>query len=99
MDERSQILLSTLLGAVAGAVVGCLYLTERGSRVRKQIEPALDGFVAEIDRARGTVLRAREAAREGRRAFEEVLAVSRTPESNGDMGSPAARSRVGEASS
>ena len=95
MDERSQILLSTLLGAVAGAVVGCLYLTERGSRVRKQIEPALDGFVAEIDRARGTVLRARE----GRRAFEEVLAVSRTPESNGDMGSPAARSRVGEASS
>lgn len=99
MDERSQILLSTLLGAVAGAVVGCLYLTERGSRVRKQIEPALDGFVAEIDRARGTVLRAREAAREGRRAFEEVLAVSRTPESNGDMGSAAARSRVGEASS
>ena len=99
MDERSQILLSTLLGAVAGAVVGCLYLTERGSRVRKQIEPALDGFVAEIDRARGTVLRAREAAREGRRAFEEVLAVSRTPESNGDMGSPVARSRVGEASS
>ena len=95
MDERSQILLSTLLGAV----VGCLYLTERGSRVRKQIEPALDGFVAEIDRARGTVLRAREAAREGRRAFEDVMAAARATESNGGLGAPAARSRVREASS
>lgn len=99
MDERSQILLSTLLGAVAGAVVGCLYLTERGSRVRKQIEPALDGFVAEIDRARGTVLRAREAAREGRRAFEDVMAAARATESNGGLGAPAARSHVREASS
>ena len=99
MDERSQILLSTLLGAVAGAVVGCLYLTERGGRVRKQIEPALDSFVAEIDRARGTVLRAREAAREGRRAFEDVMAVARATDSNGDLGSDAARPRVHEASS
>lgn len=99
MDERSQILLSTLLGAVAGAVVGCLYLTERGGRVRKQIEPALDSFVAEIDRARGTVLRARAAAREGRRAFEDVMAVARATDSNGDLGSDAARPRVHEASS
>lgn len=99
MDERSQILLSTLLGAAAGAVLGCLYLTERGSRVRKQIEPALDGFVAEIDRARGTVVRAREAAREGRRAFEDVLAAARPADSNGGAGSPAPRPHVHEASS
>ena len=99
MDERSQILLSTLLGAVAGAVVGCLYLTERGGRVRKQIEPALDSFVAEIDRARGTVHRAREAVREGRRAFEDVMAVARATESNGDMESESARPRVHEMSS
>ena len=83
MDERSQVLLSTLLGAVTGAMVGCLYMTE-----------ALDSFVAEIDRARGTVHRAREAVREGRRAFEDVMAVARATESNGDMESEAARPRV-----
>ena len=94
MDERSQILLSTMLGAVAGAVVGCLYLTERGSRVRQQIEPTLDNFVAEIDRARGTVVRAREAAREGRRAFEDVMAVARAAEPNGDLEPEAAEPRV-----
>ena len=99
MDERSQVLLSTLLGAVAGAMVGCLYLTESGSRVRKQIEPALDNLVAEIDRVRGTVLRAREAVREGRRAFEDVMAVARATESNGDMESEVARPRVHEMSS
>ena len=55
MDERSQVLLSTLLGTVIGAVVGGLYLTERGRRVRDQIEPTLDSFVSEIERVRGTV--------------------------------------------
>ena len=80
MDERSQVLLSSLLGAAVGGVLGFLYLTRRGREVRDQIEPALDGFVAEIDRARGTVAKAREAAREGRRAFEDALAAARDPE-------------------
>ena len=84
MDERSQVLLSSLLGAAVGGVLGFLYLTRRGREVRSQIEPALDGFVAEIDRARGTVEKAREAAREGRRAFEDALAAAREPESAAD---------------
>lgn len=70
-----------------------------GSRVTKQIEPALDSLVAEVDRARGTVQRAVEAVREGRRAFEDVMAVPRATESNGDMESEAARPRVHEMSS
>ena len=70
-----------------------------GSRVRKQIEPALDSLVAEVDPARGTVQRAREAVCAGRRGFEDVMAVPRATESNGDMESEAARPRVHEMSS
>ena len=76
MDERAQVLLSTLLGTGIGAVVGGLYLTERGRRVRDQIEPTLDSFVSEIERVRGTVDKAREAAREGREAFEDAMRVA-----------------------
>ena len=81
MDERSQVLLSTILGAVAGAVVGGLYLTERGRRVRDQIEPTLDNFVSEIERVRGTVDKAREAARDGRQAFEDAMRVATSSDS------------------
>ena len=81
MDERSQVLFSVVLGAVAGGLVGFLYLTRRGREVRDQIEPTLDGFVEEIDRARSTVDKARQAVAEGRRAFDDMLAAARAQES------------------
>ncbi len=71
MDERSQVLLSALLGAVVGAVVGALYLTERGRRVRDQIDPALDGFMTELERARGGTPGI--GAERGVEAFRRVL--------------------------
>ena len=48
MDERSKVLMATLLGAVAGGVYGWLYMTEHGRRVRNQIEPKLDDFINEV---------------------------------------------------
>lgn len=72
MDDRSRVLLSTVIGAVAGGIVGFLYLTEGGRRVRAQIEPKLDDFVAEIRRVRGTIEKAREAANEGWRSLNEL---------------------------
>ena len=74
MDERSRVLVATILGAVAGGVLGCLYLTKQGRRVRDQVEPMLDAVVAELTRARATVEKARGAAREGRRAMDDLLA-------------------------
>ena len=79
MDERSSVLFATVLGAVAGGVVGFLYLTRRGREVRDQLEPTLDSFVEEIDRARGTVEKARQAVQEGRRAFDDMMAAARAP--------------------
>lgn len=72
MDERSRVLSTVFLGAVAGGVWGWLYMTENGRRVRDQIEPKLDDFVKEIGRIRGTVEKARTAATEGMRSLNEV---------------------------
>jgi hypothetical protein len=74
VDERSRVLMSTFIGAVAGGVWGWLYLTENGRRVRDQIEPKLDDFMGEISRVRGTVEKARTAANEGWRSLNEMAA-------------------------
>jgi hypothetical protein len=72
VDERSRVLLATMMGAVAGGVWGWLYLTEKGRRVRLQIEPKLDDFVRELSNVRGTVDKARNAANEGWRSLNEI---------------------------
>jgi hypothetical protein len=72
VDERSRVLMATMLGAVAGGVWGWLYMTEGGRRMRDQIEPRLDDFMNEISRVRGTVEKARSAANEGWRSLNDV---------------------------
>ena len=72
VDERSRVLMATLVGAVVGGVGGWLYMTENGRRVRDQIEPKLDDFMNEISRLRGTVEKARTAANEGWRSLNDV---------------------------
>ena len=72
VDERSRVLMATLVGAVAGGVWGWLYLTDSGRRVRDQIEPRLDDFMNEMTRMRGTVEKARTAANEGWRSLSDM---------------------------
>lgn len=72
MDERSRVLLTTILGAVVGGVWGWLYMTENGRQVRSQIDPKLDDFIHELQRIRGTVNKARTAANEGWRSLNEI---------------------------
>jgi hypothetical protein len=72
VDERSRVLMATMLGAVVGGVWGWLYLTENGRRVRHQIEPKLDDFLNELTRVRGTVEKARTAANEGWRSLNDM---------------------------
>jgi len=73
VNEREQVLISTLLGAVMGGVFGTLYFTERGRRVREQIEPMLDNVIEEVQRCRQTFGKARILTGEGRRALDELL--------------------------
>jgi hypothetical protein len=72
VNERAKVLVATLIGATAGGLVGCLYLTERGRRFRAQIEPRLEDFARELQRVRGTVDRARAAADEGWRTLNNL---------------------------
>jgi hypothetical protein len=72
VDERSRVLMATMLGAVVGGVWGWLYMTENGRRVRNQIEPKLDDFLTELTRVRGTVEKARTAANEGWRSLNDM---------------------------
>jgi hypothetical protein len=72
VEERSRVLLATMLGAVAGGVWGWLYLTQGGARVRTQIEPKLDDFIRELANVRGTVEKARTAANEGWRSLNDI---------------------------
>jgi len=71
-EERSRVLLATCLGAVVGGVWGWLYMTEKGRRVREQIEPKLDDWMQELTRVRGTVEKARSVASEGWRSLNDV---------------------------
>ena len=73
MDERSQVLVATMFGAVVGGIFGCLYLTERGRRVRDRIEPLFDTIIDELQQTRNTLEKAREAVEEGRRTVDDVL--------------------------
>lgn len=72
MEERSRVVLATMLGAVAGGVWGWLYMTQQGVRIRSQIEPKLDDFVRELSNVRGTVEKARTAANEGWRSLNDI---------------------------
>ena len=73
MGERESVLLATVLGATVGCVFGCLYVTERGRRVREQIEPLFDTVIDELQQTRKTIEKARVAFDEGRRTFDDVL--------------------------
>lgn len=72
MDDRTKVLLASLVGAVAGGVLGYMYLTEDGRRLRGRVEPQIDDFVSEVRRLKRAVEKARAAADEGWRTLQEV---------------------------
>jgi gas vesicle protein len=64
-DERSVVALGAVVGAALGALAGYLFLTERGRRLRADLEPRLGAFVSELAHLQATVGRAGDAATEG----------------------------------
>lgn len=52
MTDSSRTMTATLIGAVLGAIAGFLLFTDRGRRLRRQIDHALDEVVRERDRTR-----------------------------------------------
>jgi gas vesicle protein len=70
---NDKAVLATVLGAVAGALAGYLFFTERGRTLRRQIEPALEDLARELNSFRGTVQRATSVANEGWKLLNEAL--------------------------
>jgi gas vesicle protein len=71
MDNRA--FAATITGAAIGALAGYLLFTERGRSLRRQLEPALDDFVRELNQFRGTVAKAAGVASEGWKLLNEAL--------------------------
>ena len=73
MDERSRVMLSSLLGAALGGVVGYLYLTDQGRKVRQEIEPTLDAIAGELQRARDAGDKVRNVAEGGQKTINNLV--------------------------
>lgn len=63
MDDRTAVLFSALAGALIGGACGFLFLTDRGRRIREDLEPRLTEVVNEFQRLRLTADQARHARR------------------------------------
>lgn len=70
---NSRAVAATVAGAVIGGIAGYLFFTEEGRSVRRQLEPALDDLVRELNSFRHTVEKAAGVASEGWKLLNEAL--------------------------
>jgi hypothetical protein len=74
VNENSRIVAAAVVaGAVLGGIAGYLVFTDHGRSLRRQIEPALDDVVRELNSFRGTVQRAAAAASDGWKLLNDAL--------------------------
>ena len=71
MSEQSRICAGATVGAVLGAAVAYLFLTEQGRMFRDRLEPAVDELIGEFEKFRGTIEKIGAMANDGLRALEE----------------------------
>ncbi len=81
-DERTQVFLMAVAGAVVGALAGYLYFTERGKQFMASWEPKLDSAMREMGHLRETVTKAQAVASEGWRSISQIASSRR--EGKGD---------------
>jgi len=75
MDDWSRVLTAACVGAVAGGVLGWLYLTGSGRQVRDRVEPGLDRVLNDLKRARAAGEKAKAALGESRELLADIMAV------------------------
>jgi gas vesicle protein len=73
VNDRTRVALATGLGALAGAVTGYLFLTDRGRELRTDLEPKLDELIGEAQRLGLAFDRTRRALEDGWKSFNQLV--------------------------
>lgn len=71
--SNSRVIAASVVGAVIGGVAGYLLWTEHGRTLRRQIEPALDDVLREIQSVRSTVQKVAGVASAGWSILNEAI--------------------------
>src|SRR4051794_24706545 len=74
--KDNQVWAATAIGAVVGGAIGYLFFTDHGKTLRRQLEPALEDFVRELNGFRGTFQRAVGAANESWKVLSDIVGES-----------------------
>ena len=69
-----MVVLGAVVGAALGGLAGYLFLTERGRRLRADLEPRLGAFASELAHVKATIVRAADAANDGLHVVRGVAA-------------------------
>jgi hypothetical protein len=72
VTDQGRVMISAMLGATVGGLLGYLYLTESGRRVLDSLEPRLDDFMREFQRAQRTAEKARDTVGESWRSLTSL---------------------------
>jgi len=71
VDDRTDVFVGVAIGALVGAVVTSVCLTNRGRGSMARLDDALDELTEALGRFRGTLQKASSAADEGRALVED----------------------------
>jgi gas vesicle protein len=64
---------ATMIGGAIGGAVGYLFFTDSGRALRRQVEPALEDFVRELNGFRATLQRTAGVASESWNVISDLL--------------------------
>jgi hypothetical protein len=81
VTEKTQVLVVSCIGAVAGAAAAYISFTRPGRQIRASLEPALEDFARELNHFRGTVTKAAGVAGEGWKLLNDALGEGDSPAS------------------
>ncbi|MFB3853577.1 MAG: hypothetical protein ACE148_07110 [Vicinamibacterales bacterium] len=71
-SDAQKVLVASLAGAAIGGAVGFLYLTSRGGRLMRQLEPQIDRVGGEVRRWRHTLDKVQRTAGEAWRSLNDL---------------------------
>jgi hypothetical protein len=73
VNDNSRAVAATIVGAAIGGLAGYVLFTERGRAFRRQLDPAIENFVRELNSFRLTVEKAAGAASESWKLLNEAM--------------------------